>query len=343
MRAMVLTAYNTPLKLQDMPMPKPGPREALVKVSACGAGLTLHHALRGTNPVHLPAIVGHEIFGEVVELGVAAEGVKVGDKVTLYCIVHCGECRFCRTGRESVCINSLGMIGNVRHGGYAEYMTAPDKNLLKLPPRLVERYTPAEIAPICDAMATPYKVARKGRLAPLETCVIYGAAGGVGIHMIDVVRLAGARSIAVDRGTAKLQALSKLGADEVIDAGKVDVPAEVMRLTGGQGADLVADYVGSKDTLEKGLACLGKGGRLVIVGLTANATPSYAAGLVMRNEIEILGSRGFNRQEVLDCLELSARGLLRPVVNHVLPLQKANEATEMVASETNVGRVVLKM
>ena len=123
MRAMVLEAYDTPLKLTDMPMPKPGLREALVKVSACGAGLTLHHALRGTNPVKLPAVVGHEIFGEVVEVGAAAEGIAVGDKVTLYCIVHCGHCRFCRTGRESVCINSPGMIGNVRHGGYAEYMT----------------------------------------------------------------------------------------------------------------------------------------------------------------------------------------------------------------------------
>ena len=208
---------------------------------------------------------------------------------------------------------------------------------------LVERYTPAEIAPICDAMATPYKVARKARLAPLETCVIYGAAGGVGIHMLDVVKLAGARVIAVDRGKTKLDALVKLGAHEVIDAAKADVPAEVMRLTGGLGADVVADYVGSAETLRKGLACLGKGGRLVIVGLTANATHSYSAALVMRNEQEILGSRGFNRQEIIDCLELSARGLLRPVVNHVLPLEQANAAHAMVASEENIGRVVLTM
>ncbi len=343
MRAMVLNAYNTPLQLQELPIPRPAAREVLIKVAACGAGLTLHHALKGTTPIPLPAIVGHEIFGEVVELGPGAEGVKVGDKVTLYCIIHCGQCRFCRTGRESVCINSPGMIGNVRHGGFAEYMTVPDKNLIKLPPALIERCKPAEIAPICDAMATPFKVARKARLAPLETCVIYGAAGGVGIHMLDVVKLAGARSIAVDRGQAKLDALADLGAHEVIDASKVDVVAEVMRLTGGFGADVVADYVGSKETLEQGLASLGKGGRLVIVGLTANAAPAYSAGLVMHNEIEILGSRGFNRQEILDCLDLTARGLLRSIVNHVLPLEQANAATDMVRSEQNVGRVVLSM
>jgi len=343
MRAMVLTAYNTPLELQDLPTPKPGPREALVKVEACGSGLTLHHVLRGTSPVKLPAVIGHEIFGEVVELGPQAEGVAVGDKVTLYCIVYCGECRFCRTGRESVCINSPGMIGSVRHGGYAEFMTAPDKNLIKLPPLLVERYSPAEIAPICDAMTTPYKVARKARLAPLETCVIYGAAGGVGIHMLDVARLAGARIIAVDRGETKLAALAKLGAHDVIDASISDVPAEVMRLTGGLGADVVADYVGSAETLQNAVACLGKGGRMVIVGLTGGATPSFAAGVVMRNEQEILGSRGFNRQEIIDCLELTARGLLRPVVNHVLPLEQANESHAMVRAEGNVGRVVLTM
>ncbi len=343
MRAMVLNAYNTPLKLEDVPKPKPGPREALIKIAACGSGLTLHHALRGTNPVKLPAIIGHEIFGEVVELGQAAEGVAVGDKVTLYCIIFCGECRFCRTGRESVCINSPGMIGNVRRGGYAEFMTAPDKNLIKLPPAQLARYQPAEIAPICDAMATPYKVGRKARLAAGETCVIYGAAGGVGIHMIDVVKLAGARSIAVDRGSKKLEALEKLGADMVIDAAKADVPAEVRRLTGGLCADVVADYVGSTETLHKGLDSLGKGGRLVIVGLTAGAQPVLPASAVMRNENEILGSRGFNRQEIIECLDLAARGLLRPVVNHVLPLEKANEAHEMVRSEANIGRVVLTM
>lgn len=343
MRAMVLNATNTPLQLTELPIPRPGAREALLEVAACGAGLTLHHALKGTTPIPLPAIVGHEIFGEVVELGAGAEGVAVGDKVTLYCIVYCGQCRFCRTGRESVCIDSPGMIGNVRHGGFAEYMTAPDKNLLKLPPALIERHTPAEIAPICDAMATPFKVARKARLAPLETCVILGAAGGVGIHMLDVVKLAGARAIAVDRGRAKLDALARLGADTVIDAANTDVPAEVMRLTGGRGADVVADYVGSKETLDQGLACLGKGGRLVIVGLTAGASPAYPASRVMRDEIEILGSRGFNRQEILDCLNLTARGLLRPIVNHVLPLEQANAAADIVRSEMNVGRVVLTM
>ena len=109
------------------------------------------------------------------------------------------------------------------------------------------------------------------------------------------------------------------------------------------GADVVVDFVGSRETLESGLAALRHGGRLVIIGLTAGAAPSFMASAVMRQEHEILGSRGFTRQEVIDTLELVARGRLRPVVNHTFSLTEANDANGLVTQEGNIGRVVLTM
>ncbi len=235
------------------------------------------------------------------------------------------------------------MIGHVTPGGFAEYVKAPDRNVIKLPPALVERYDPVSTSFVCDAVATPYKAGRRARLAPLESCVVIGAAGGVGIHMIDVARMMGARVIGVDRGATKMKAIADLGAHDGIDAGRENMPDAVRKLTGGKGADVVIDFVGAKDTLEAGLAALRHGGRLVIIGLTAGAAPSFLAAAVMRQEHEILGSRGFTRQEVIDTLDLVAQGTLRPVVNHTFPLVEANDANGLVTQEGNIGRVVLTM
>jgi propanol-preferring alcohol dehydrogenase len=345
MKAMVLRAFNTPLELADVPVPKPGPRDALVRVFACGSGLTLHHAVTGNNPVSLPMIVGHEVAGEVVETGKDAEGIKVGDLVTPHMYLFCGHCRFCLTNREPLCEAGPAVIGRQRDGGYAEFMAAPDRNWIKLPPGLLERYGATGACVIGDAITTPYKVVRRARLAPTETCVIYGAGGGVGIHLIQVARMRGARVIGIDRGADKLAAVSNEGAHEVIDAQKQDAAAEILRLTGGKGADVIADFVGITETLKNGLAALARGGRLVIVGLSRvseSELPTPAAQL-LRMEQEILGSRAFTRQEIVDCLELAARGLLKPIVNHVYPLDKANDAHALVGAGRNIGRVVLSV
>ncbi|MCC7347708.1 MAG: zinc-binding dehydrogenase [Variibacter sp.] len=341
MKAMVLRAHNTPLELQDVPVPKPGPGDALVKVFACGSGLTLHHAVTGNTPTKLPVIIGHEVVGEVVELGAGARGLAVGDQVTLHGLLFCGHCRFCVTSREPLCEQLAGMVGRQIDGGYAEYMTAPDRNWIKLPPRLLDVCGPAKACVIADAMATPWKVARYGSLRAMESCVVYGGAGGVGIHLIRIAKLRGARVIGVDVAD-KLDAMRAQGADDVIDGRGNDVAGEIRRLT-GRGADMVADFVGSAETLAQGLAALARGGRLVIVGLSraSEAIVTANAAAMLQHEQSILGSRAFSRAEIAECLALCANGVLEPAVNHVFPLEQANEAHALVASGRNIGRVVL--
>lgn len=345
MRAMVLRAYNTPLELQNVPVPKPGAGEALVKVFACGSGLTLHHAVTGNAPANLPIIIGHEVVGEVVELGAHARGLAVGDRVTLHGLLFCGHCRVCLSGREPLCETMGGMVGRQTNGGYAEYMTAPDRNWIKLPPGLLERCKPEEVCVIADAMTTPYKVGRHANLRPMETCVVYGGAGGVGIHMIGVAKLRGARAIGIDLGPDKLAAMEREGADAVIDGRANDIPGEIRRLTDGWGADVVADFVGTTETLGNSVAALAKGGRVVIVGLSraSEAMIATPAAPLLQAEQSILGSRAFTRQEIAECLTLVANAMLRPVVNHVYPLEQANEAHALVGSGRNIGRVVLSV
>ena len=342
MKAMVLRATNTALEMQDVPMPKPGPGDALVRVFACGSGLTLHHAVTGNTPTKLPVIIGHEVVGEVVELGGHARGLAVGDRVTLHGMLFCGHCRMCVSSREPLCESLAGMIGRQIDGGYAEYMAAPDRNWIKLPPRLLDVCGPAKACVIADAVATPYKVARHANLRPQETCVVYGGAGGVGIHLIRVAKLRGAQVIGVDVAD-KLEAMRAQGADAVVDGRGNDVAGEIRRLTEGRGADVVADFVGSTETLAQGMAALARGGRLVIVGLSraSEAMVSAKAASLLQDEKLILGSRAFSRAEIADCLALAAAGMLDPVVNHVFPLEHANEAHALVASGRNIGRVVL--
>jgi D-arabinose 1-dehydrogenase-like Zn-dependent alcohol dehydrogenase len=345
MKAMVLRAHNAPLELQDVPTPTPGLGDVLVRVFACGSGLTLHHAVTGNAAANLPVIIGHEVAGEVAGFGREAAGFSVGDAVTFHGLLFCGHCRFCLTDREPLCETMRGMIGRQVDGGYAEYVCVPARNCIKLPPALLARMPATAACVIADAVATPYKVARHAGLRPMDTCVIYGAAGGVGIHLIQIAKMCGARVIAVDRGAAKLAAIAKEGADDAIDAGTQDVTAEVQRITGGRGADVVADFVGSGETLAGGLASLGKGGRLVIVGLSraSEATIAARAAPLLQAEQSILGSRAFSRVEIAECLALAANGVLRPVVNHVFPLEAANDAHALVAHEGNIGRVVLSV
>jgi D-arabinose 1-dehydrogenase-like Zn-dependent alcohol dehydrogenase len=343
MRAMVLSEYNTPLELREVPVPKPEAGEVLLRVLACGSGLTLHHSVTGNAPTKLPAILGHEVVGEVVELGPHAEGVAVGNHVTLHGLLFCGHCRMCLTGREPLCKTMRGMIGRQTDGGYAEFMCVPDRNCIALPPELLARHTAADACVIADAMATPYKVMRHASLRPEDVCVIYGAAGGVGIHLIQMAKLRGAAVIGVDTGAEKLAAARAQGADHVIDGRVQDVVAEIRQFTDGWGADVVADFVGTTETLGHGIAALSKDGRLVIVGLSraSEAMVTARAAPLLQAEQSILGSRAFTRQEISECLALVATGVYKPMVNHVYPLEQANEAHALVASGKNIGRVVL--
>ena len=343
MKAMVLKSKNTPFVQQNLPDPVPGAGEAVAKVLACGAGLTIHHTRAGRVPIEYPRIIGHEIAGEIVALGQGVSGLNVGDPVTAYFYLTCGECYWCRINRESLCDNFRGYVGRDVDGGYAEYIKLPAKNFLRLPDGLDWRGKPAEIGVICDAIATPVKVTRRARLAPTDTVAVFGAGGGLGVHMAMVARWARAKKvIAVDNMASKFETCLKAGADATVDASEGRVVEQLMELTGGRGVDVVIDFVSSKSTLEAGAGALGKGGRLVTLGGHSQPFQLDPAQL-LRKEIEVMGSRYATRQEVIESLELVARGEFFPIVTEKAPLEQAEAIHARLDKSLVTARAALVM
>lgn len=341
MKAMVLKAANTPLVLETVPDPVPGPGEAVARVLSCGAGLTIHHARAGRVPVTYPRILGHEITGEIVALGSGVDRLKTGDAVTAYFYLTCGHCKWCRINRETLCENFGGYVGRETDGGYAEYIKLPARNFMKLPQELDWRKHAAELGVICDAIATPIKVIRRARVTPSDTVAVFGAGGGLGVHMLMVARWARARKvIAVDVMASKFETCLKYGADATLDASEGKVTERLRELTDGKGIDVAIDFVSSAQTLQAALGALGKGGRLVTLG---GHGESFKAdpGAMLRNELEILGSRYATRQEVLESLELVARGELWPLVTEKVPLEQAESIHQRLDRGLITGRAAL--
>ena len=342
MKAMLLRGPNLPFEKVILPDPAPGPGEAVARVITCGAGLTIQHVKAGRRKTTFPRVIGHEITGEIVAVGAGVASLRQGDPVTAHFYLFCGHCRHCLAQLEPLCLNSGGNVGIECDGGYAEYMKLPAHVFVKLPAGLDYKNHPAEVGVITDALATPLKVLRRASIKPGETVAVIGAGGGLGIHQLMMAKWAHARVIAVDTAAAKFDACRKAGADETVDASKVDVVAALRDLTGGAGADVVVDYVCTPATLEAGVKALGPRGRLVVLGGAAQPFTAPSRDL-LTNEQSILGSRYVSRAEIIEALDLAARGEVWPLVTVLRPLEEAETVHGMVERGTVIGRAALQV
>ncbi|MDC7788903.1 zinc-binding dehydrogenase [Rhodoplanes sp. TEM] len=337
---MVLEAAGSAFVMTERPDPVPGPGEAVARVLACGAGLTIQHVKAGRKAVRFPRVIGHEITGEIVAVGRDVAGLSVGDAVTAYYYLNCGRCAWCRDELEPLCPHGGGNVGVDCDGGYAEYVRLPAHIFVRLPPGLDHRARPAEIAVVTDAVATPYKVLRRARVKSGETVAVFGAGGGLGIHQLMMARRAGARVVAVEIAADKAEACRRAGADEIVNPRDGDV-AEVLReLTKGQGVDVAIDYVSATATLEAGVRALGPRGRLVTLG-GAGQPFGVSSLALLAGEQEILGSRYVTRRDIHACLDLVARGEIRPLVSVVRPLDEAETVHDLVERGAVTGRAAL--
>jgi len=343
LKALVLEAPNQPFVLKTVPDPVPGPGEAVARVIACGAGLTIQHTRAGRVKVDYPRIIGHEITGVIEAVGDGVTNVKVGDPVTAYFYMTCGHCRWCQVNRETLCENFGGYIGREADGGYAELMKAPARNFLKIPEGLDWKNHPAEVGVICDAIATPVKVIRRANVTAWDTVAVVGAGGGLGIHMLMLAKWAHARVIAVDVKADKFAACREAGADECVNAAESDMTEALLALTGGKGVDVVIDFVSVDKTLNAGAAALGKGGRLVTLGGSAGGTVTVPGRDLLSKELMVMGSRYATRQEVIDALDLVARGDIWPLVTDIRPMAEAEALHQRVEKGEITGRAAILM
>ncbi|MFL5443357.1 MAG: alcohol dehydrogenase catalytic domain-containing protein [Myxococcales bacterium] len=345
MRAMVLRELGGPVRLETVPVPALAPDGALVRVRATGVGLTV--VIMTANPgvvTSFPRIPGHEIAGEVVEVGSLVRNVKKGDRVACHFYLTCHACSYCRSGRETLCRNFGGYLGMAVDGGYAELVSVPALNLCKIP----DGVSDLEAAVATDALATPLHACREeARIGPGDRVLVVGAGGGVGIHAVQVAKLCGGWVLGADVIDEKLEMVKSVGGDGVVDARRGDLAKLTLEQTSGQGVDAAIDFVASAETLEACIRALAPGGRLVIVGNRPQAVfkkdPAFRVdpGLMLRKMLEIHGSRYVSLAELATTLELLRTKRLKAVVTRTFPLEEAETAHQLLRDNAVVGRAAL--
>lgn len=338
MKAAVVQRWAEPFVIQDRPVPKPRPGEALLKVRAAGVGLTLLNMRSGRFGGDTPRIMGHELGGDIVELGPGVDNVGVGDRCAVYFYLVCGHCRWCRGGRETLCEAFGGYVGVHRDGGFAEYVSLPAANFLKIPEGL--DYEGAAIA--ADAVNTNWHCMReRARINAHDTVLLIGAGGGVGVHGVQIAKLCGARVIAADISEEKLALARTWGADETINVRAVtDLATEAKRLTDGRGVDAAIDYVGHGKTFQSAIDSLATAGRAVIVGAGMGDVTFNPLSLVLSERI-VTGSRHSTRAEFLETMEIMARGVVKPVVGKRVHFTEVETLFEDLTHERLLGRGAL--
>jgi propanol-preferring alcohol dehydrogenase len=238
-----------------------------------------------------------------------------------------------------MCENFGGYIGRACDGGYAELMKLPARNFLKLPKTLDWKAYPAEIGVITDAIATPVKVVRHANIKAGETVAVFGAGGGLGIHMLMLAKWAHARVIAVDIAADKFDACRKAGADICLNPRNGDAVEALKDLSGG-GIDVAIDFVSSTETLETAVQALGRGGRMVTLG-GSGQNFSANSHAMLEKELVLMGSRYATRQEVIDSLELCGRGDVWPLVTETADFSGAEALHERVEHGLVTGRAAI--
>jgi D-arabinose 1-dehydrogenase-like Zn-dependent alcohol dehydrogenase len=330
------------MRLESIPDPVAGPKDVVIAVEACGVCfhdvLTRNGTLKAG--VKLPCVLGHEISGTVVEVGRDVTRFKHGDRVaTAQRYYICGACRFCRSGRETLCPDRkfLGDWGLV--GGYAERVAVGDDNLALVPAGVPL----AEAAIAACAIGTLLNGIRDvGKLQTGETALVTGAGGGLGVHAVQLARLAGARVIAQTTSPEKAELIKALGAhDVVVHARGEDFSPQVKQLTDGRGVDVLIDNVGTP-LFEPMRRSLGIAGRWILIGqLTGEFVPFNPAQLFLKNQ-SMLSVTSTSRNQLEDVLALLARGQIRAVVGKSLPLAAAGEAHALVEGGRAAGRILLR-
>lgn len=338
MKAVRYHGPHAPFRLEDVPIPEPGPGEVRVRIGAAGVCHTELHFESGLLDLGMaPVTMGHEIAGTIDVVGDGVTTRRTGDRVLVYYYQGCGSCEWCHRGEENLCPRPRAELGFVSDGGYAEYVVVPARNAVRIPDSL----SFADAAPIGCGVTTAVHGCELARVHEGDTVVVYGL-GGVGYGLVQLAKLRGARVIGIGRSGEKLALARTLGADAVVNAAEVaDVAASVRALTDGRGADVVFELVATASTMSASVAMLARRGRLVFVGYSEDALTVAPIQLVIL-EAQIMGAVGNTLAELEEAVRLVAAGKVRTVVDQVLPLESYAAALDALREGRVMGRMVLQ-
>jgi 2-desacetyl-2-hydroxyethyl bacteriochlorophyllide A dehydrogenase len=340
MKAVRLIEPLHPLQLQNIPIPNIGENDVLVRVKAAGICHTDVHYRAGKSPVQpLPRTLGHEIAGIVEQVGNNVTTIEVGDRVCVHYVLSCGSCYYCNAGNEQFCVRG-SMIGRYADGGYAEYVSVPQRNIVPLPGEI-----PFEQGAIlmCSS-STAFHALRKSRLQGGETIAIFGV-GGLGISAVQLASAFGALDVyAVDINPDKLSLAENYGAIPV-NAMSNDPVSAIRSLTHDKGVDVAIEMIGFPHVMKQAVQCLAVMGRAVIVGISERPLEIDTYRELIGREAEIIGSNDHLLQELPLLLELARRGKLKlsDAITHTVPLDAdaINQALDNLENFSSDVRTVI--
>ena len=324
MHALLLTAPSK-LELLEYPKPEYGEDDVLVRIKACGICGSDIHGWDGSSGRRIPPLImGHEAAGEVAAIGSAVQALNVGDRVTFDSTISCGRCSFCKTGQVNLCearrVLGVSVPDYRQHGAFAEFAVVPRRIIYPIPDDMPFRHA-AMIEPVSIAV----HAVRRVTISPTDCAVVVGT-GMIGMLVVQALRWAGAkRIIAVDKEGARLALARELGASDAIQSDSANVPAEIAKLTGGLGADLVFEAVGISPTVQLALQIVRRSGSVVLVGNLAQKIDFPLQSVVTR-ELKIFGTCGSAGEYPL-CIDLVARGEIQvePLISELAPLNDGAE------------------
>ncbi len=338
MKAAMLKEIGKPFSIESVPKPKIGPDEILIETRTCGICRTDIHIQDGLAYVpELPHIPGHEPAGVVFELGSQVNHIQIGQRVIPYLFITCGHCRYCRTGREAQCLNVEDIIGVTSNGGFAEYFSVPARNALIIPDNV--SFEAAGL--VSCAVITALHAYRRARLMVNDTAVVIGA-GGIGLILIQILKSAGIRVIAVSRSPKSLELASEYGADLTLRLGSDDTIEQARAFTGGEGAQCAFDMVGLASTMKTAAGFVTRGGQIVIIGEEVEF-PAVDSISIAQRELEIIGSRNGGIQDAIDSLKMMSAGIIQPIIDRHFTLDDFNKAMKYVRSGKAHGRIIINV
>ncbi len=341
MKALLLSEYNR-LEIAEVPLPRPGPGEIMIRVEACGICGSDVHGYDGSSGRRIPPLVmGHEAAGMVAAVGREVSGARDGDRVTFDSTVYCGSCPYCRRGEFNLCdrrqVLGVSTPEYRREGAFAEYVVVPERIVHHLP-----RNIPFAHAAMVEPLAVAVHAVALAEIPKNGTALIIGA-GMIGLLVLQALRQAGCpRVYVVDIDTVRLKLASQLGASAAIDAKTTDANAELQRLTTEAPVDVAFEAVGSTSAIKTAIENVRKGGTVVLIG---NISPTAEIGLqmVVSRQIRLQGSAA-SSGEYPKCIDLLSRGAIdvKPLISVVAPLEEGPQWFERLhAREANLMKVVL--
>jgi len=322
----------------DRATPKPGAGEALVRVKACGVNhldLWVRQGMPGLT-VPFPHVLGCDAAGTIEKLGTPVPHLSVGQKVFVIPGLSCGSCEACLTGQDHLCAH-FDILGQVHDGTYADYVCVPVENVVPLPEQA--SFEEAAAFPLVYMTAWAALVTR-AQIGAGDRVLIHAAGSGLGVAAIQIAQLWGAQVIATVGSEEKVSKARKLGVERIINHQKKDVVHEVRQMTDKKGVTVLLDHVGAA-TFEKSLACMARGGRMIVCGTTTGGDVKMNLRSLFSRNVTLHGVRMGAKQDFMQAARFFGKGALRPVIDSVFPLKKASEAHAHMEGRKNFGKIIL--